>query len=201
MNQFLGKAFDIAINGASELSISSAYELAADYSGDTDSLDRRIDRLIRFQDAKAATSGFVTGLGGVITLPVTIPVNISSVLFVQLRMIAAIAITNGYDVKDDQVKTLCYVCLTGSGAEELLKNTGIVVRKKILQAQLKKMSADVLKKINQKVGFRLVTNFGEKGIINLSKLIPVAGGLVGGTLDGVTTHAVGKAAKRIFQSQ
>ncbi len=114
-------------------------------------------------------------------------------------MIAAIAIMNGYDVKDDQVKTLCYVCLTGSGAEELLKNTGIVVGKKILQAQLKKMSADVLKKINQKVGFRLITKFGEKGVINLSKLIPVVGGLVGGTLDLATTHAVGKAAKRLFQ--
>jgi hypothetical protein len=125
-NQFLGKAFDIAVNGASELSISSAYKLADDYSGGTDALDKRIDRLIRFQDVKAATSGFVTGLGGLITLPVTIPANISSVLFVQLRMIAAIAIMNGYDVKDDQVKTLCYVCLTGSGAEELLKNTGIV---------------------------------------------------------------------------
>jgi hypothetical protein len=39
------------------------------------------------------------------------------------------------------------------------------------------MSSGILKKINQKVGFRLVTKFGEKGIINLSKLIPVVGGL------------------------
>lgn len=39
-------------------------------------------------------------------LPVAIPANISSVLYIQLRMIAAIAIMSGHDVKDDKVRTL-----------------------------------------------------------------------------------------------
>ena len=51
--------------------------------------------LIRWQNAKCATSGFIAGLGGSITLPVSIPANISSVLYIQIRMIAAIAYMGG----------------------------------------------------------------------------------------------------------
>ena len=52
---------------------------------------------------KCGTSGLVTGLGGLITLPVAIPANISSVMYVQMRTIACIAKMGGYDVTSDQV--------------------------------------------------------------------------------------------------
>ena len=44
-------------------------------------LDRAVD--------KCAASGFLTGFGGFLTLPINVPANLSSVLYVQLRMIAA----------------------------------------------------------------------------------------------------------------
>ena len=47
--------------------------------------------MIKSQIIKCTTSGFITGFGGIITLPVTIPVNIGSVLYVQMRMIACTA--------------------------------------------------------------------------------------------------------------
>ncbi|MFZ7132345.1 MAG: hypothetical protein ACOWWR_08305 [Eubacteriales bacterium] len=77
--------------------------------------------LINWQISKCTTSGFVTGLGRIITLPVAVPANISSVIYVQIRMIAAIAHIGGYDLKDDRVKTLVYMCLTGNGAIEIAK--------------------------------------------------------------------------------
>ena len=52
--------------------------------------------------------------------------------------------------------------------------------------------------INQKVGFRLVTKFGEKGVINLGKAIPILGGLIGGTIDAASTHSIGKISKKVF---
>ena len=58
---------------------------------------------------------------------VTLPANIASVLFVQIRMIVAIAYLAGHDLKDDRVKTMVYVCLVGNGVAELLKNLGIEV--------------------------------------------------------------------------
>jgi len=50
-------------------------------------------------------------LGGIITLPVTLPANIAVVLLTQVRMITAIAHMGGYNIRDDQVRALCYVCL------------------------------------------------------------------------------------------
>ena len=118
--QALDWSYEKAINGVT--GVDSAIEMADSYTkNSSDSLYDQANSLIRWQNTKAATSGFVTGLGGLLTLPVTIPANIASVLFVQIRMIAAIAHMAGYDVKDDQVKTMVYACLTGNAAKEILK--------------------------------------------------------------------------------
>ena len=69
-------------------------ELVNDYLSKYDK-ETAIDKLIQVQMIKAATSGFVTGFGGLLTMPVTIPANIASVLLVQMRMIAAIAKIRG----------------------------------------------------------------------------------------------------------
>ena len=38
------------------------------------------------------------------------------------------------------------------------------------QAQVKRIPGEVIKKINQAVGFRMVTKFGSKGVINLGNV-------------------------------
>ena len=100
-------AYDKAVAGIG--GFDSAEDIAADYLKQNGSLRDKANSLIRWQNAKAGTSGFVTGLGGLITLPVTLPANITSVLYVQIRMIAAIAKMGGYDLKDDRVKSLVFV--------------------------------------------------------------------------------------------
>lgn len=155
-------------------------------------------KLIDVQVAKCATSGFVTGLGGILSLPVAIPANVASVLYVQMRMIAALAVMGGYDLQDDEVQTLVYLSLVKSSVADVCKSAGVRVANKVTLNMLKKLPGTVLTKINQKVGFRLITKFGEKGVINLVKLVPVAGGIVGGGVDLVGTHLVAKRAYRIF---
>lgn len=176
----------------------SAEEMADSYRKDAVSLEEQASRLVRYQVAKASASGFVTGLGGVLVLPVTVPVNLSSVLYVQLRMIAAIAHLGGHDVRDDRVKTLCYLCLCGNSANEVLKGAGITIGTKLTEKAIKQLSFETIKKINKAVGFRLLTKFGQTGAINLGKAIPLVGGAVGGTLDGAATHTIGKVAKKAF---
>jgi hypothetical protein len=39
--------------------------------------------MLNNQITKCATSGFLTGFGGLITLPITIPANVGSILYVQ----------------------------------------------------------------------------------------------------------------------
>lgn len=192
----LDLGYDKAINGFPGME--TAEELAEEYLNKSKSVDEAIDKFINWQQAKCATSGFLTGLGGIITLPVTIPANISSVIYIQIRMIAAIARMRGYDLKDDQVKTLVYLSLTGQAATDILKQVGIKIGTKMSTVLIKRMPIEIIKQINKTVGFRLVTKFGEKGIINLGKCVPVVGGIIGGTVDAVGTRTIGKTAKKIF---
>lgn len=195
--QALDWSYDKAVNGVTGLD--SAAELAQSYTKNNDeTLYEQVNSLIRWQNTKAATSGFITGLGGVLTLPVTIPANIASVLFVQIRMIAAIAHMAGYDVKDDQVKALVYTCLTGNAAKEILKEVGIEIGAKLAVTAIKSISGKTITSINQQVGFRLLTKFGEKGVINLGKAVPIVGGVIGGSVDSFTTNTIGNIARDTF---
>jgi hypothetical protein len=196
VGKMLDWAYEKAINGIP--GADTAYELAENFMSKHDSIDKAIDSLIGWQNAKSATSGFITGLGGLITLPVAIPANIASVTYVQIRMVAAIAQMRGYDLKDDQVKTFVYVCLTGQSASDILKQSGIKVGTTVATQAIKKIPGEIIKSINKAVGFRLVTKFGQKGVINLGKAVPLVGGLIGGTVDGVGTNIIGKTAKKVF---
>lgn len=173
-------------------------EFANDYTARFETPERAAKELVKYQVLKCGTSGFITGLGGLLTLPVAIPANISSVLYVQTRMVAAIAKIGGYDVRSDQVQTLVYICLTGTAVTDIVKQTGIKIGEKTLEAALKKLPGSVLVKINQRVGFRLLTKFGEKGAINLVKLVPVAGGMIGGAVDIASTAVIAKNAIKLF---
>ena len=190
-------SYDTAVNGGIP-GTDTAIELAENYLKKKGTLKQKVNRLIRWQNTKSVTSGFLTGLGGIITMPFVIPANIASVLLVQMRMVAAIAHMGGYDLKDDEVKTFVFTCLAGNGAKDILKNTGIQFGRKFAKSGIEKISGATLTKINQKVGFRLVTKFGETGVINLGKLIPLAGGIIGGTFDGVSTNIIGNVAHDIF---
>ena len=44
------------------------------------------------------------------------------------------------------------------------------------------------------MGFRLLTKSGEKGLINLGKLVPGVGAVIGGSLDLIKTKTIGKRA-------
>lgn len=189
-------AYDKAINGVP--GIDSASELANSYIQKGGTPKEQANSLIRWQNTKAATSGFVTGVGGIITLPITVPANITSVMYVQIRMIAAIAYIGGHDIHSDQVKTLVYACLTGNAAKDILKNVGIEIGSKLATNAIKSISGKTITEINKKVGFRLLTKFGEKGAINLGKTIPVAGGLIGASFDAMSTNAIGNIARDTF---
>lgn len=189
-------AYEKAINGVP--GTDTAAELAESYLKRHSNNEDAINSLINYQVTKCATSGFVTGLGGVVTMPVTIPANLASVLYMQIRMVAAIAYIRNYDLKDDQVQTFVYACLTGQSVSEVVKNVGIKVGLKVGEAQIKRIPGEVIKQINKAVGFRLVTKFGEKGFLNLGKMVPVIGGVIGGSFDAVTTKTIASAARKSF---
>ena len=177
----LDLAYDKAVDGVPGVpGMESAEGLAKDYLNDPGSLEDAVNALIRYQVVKATASGFVTGLGGLLTLPVAIPANLASIMYLQLQMVAAIARMGGHDVRSDRVRAVCYACLCGNAATDILKGAGITVGKKLTEQAIKQLSFDVILKINRAVGFRLFTKFGQTGVINLGKAIPLVGGVIGG---------------------
>ena len=195
--QALDWCYGKAVNGLGNIS-PSVDKFAANYLEKNQNAEAAAQSMIKYQIAKCTTSGFVTGLGGLITLPVAVPANLSSVLYVQLRMIACTAYMAGYDVKSDQVQTLVYACLAGISVGEVLKQVGVKVGEKIAEGAVKKIPGAVLTKINQKVGFRLLTKFGTKGVINIGKAVPVIGGVITGGMDLVETKFIADRAYKMF---
>ncbi len=191
--------YDKAVNGIPKLD--RAEDLAENYTSRAQSPEEAIDSLIAWQIGKAGIAGFVTGLGGIITLPIAVPAYFTSILWVKIRMVAAIAYIRGFDIRSDQVKTLVLACLAGTSATDLLKDFGVNVGSKLTQQAIARISGATLARINRAVGFRLVTKAGATGAVNLSKIVPFIGGVVGGSFDATITRAIGEVAKKMFLNQ
>ena len=180
----------------------TVYELADEYLKDNGhNPELAANSLIKWQMGKCGISGFLSGLGGLITLPLAIPADLAATWYVQMRMAAAIAHMNGYDVKSDQVKTFVYACLVGDGIKDLLKGSGVVIGKQLTKQAIKAISREMVVKVNRAVGFRLVTKFGERGAVNLVKMVPVAGGIVSAGFNTYYCLKVGDAAVFCFEDK
>ena len=193
----LDSCYEKCLNGVPYVS-PSVEEFAKDYLEKHPTPQQACKAMINNQIIKCTTSGFITGFGGIVTMPVTLPANIGSVLYVQMRMIACTAYMAGFELDSDQTQTFVYACLAGVAVNELIKQAGIKFGVKFANGLIKKIPGKVLTKINQKVGFRFITKFGSKGIINLGKLVPGVGAVMGGGLDLVETKAIGNHAYKWF---
>ena len=195
--RILDSCYEKCLNGIPKVS-PSVEEMANDYLKKYKTKEEACKAMIRNQITKCATSGFITGFGGFITMPVTLPANITSVIYVQMRMIACISYMAGFDLDSDQTQTLVYACLAGVAVNNVIKQAGIKFGVKFANGLIKKIPGKVLIKINQKVGFRFATKFGTKGIINLGKLIPGVGAVIGGGLDLVETKIIAERSYKWF---
>lgn len=193
----LDSCYEKCLNGIPKVS-PSVKDMAADYLKKHNTTEEACRAMLRNQVAKCTTSGVITGFGGFITMPVAIPANVGSVIYVQMRMIACVAYMAGYELNSDQTQTFVYACLAGVAVNSLVKQAGIKFGVKFANGLIKKIPGKVLTKINQKVGFRFITKFGTKGIVNLGKLLPGVGAVVGGGLDLVETKVIADRAYKWF---
>jgi hypothetical protein len=114
-------------------------------------------------------------------------------------MIVAIAVIGGYDPYDEKVKTLVFSCLAGSKVKDILKEVGIETGKQFVIGKLaEQLSQGTIIRINRLIGYGLLAKFGGRGAANVSKLVPLVGGLIGGSMDAAWVFSVGKIAKSLF---
>lgn len=188
---------DVGISGFGLLP--SAEEVAAHHLAHTNTPEDAINSVIAWRTTHAVGTGFLTGLGGAITLPVTIPASLATSYALGANTAAAIAKIRGFDVHSDQVRTLILLCLIGEAGQEVLRSAGITIGTKVVKNLINQIPGKVLIEINKKVGFRLITKAGERGVINIMKFLPLVGGVVGGTFDGTFVHTCGQSAKKLFR--
>ena len=139
----LDTCYEKCLNGVPYVS-PSVEELANDYLDKYLTKQQACKAMINNQIIKCTTSGFITGFGGVITMPVTLPANISSVLYVQMRMIACTAYMAGFELNSDQTQTFVYACFAGVSANKLVKQAGIKFGVKFANGLIKKIPGKVL---------------------------------------------------------
>ena len=187
-----------AIHGAGPMK--GAEEVAEEHLAHyPDDRETAIKRLVATHVRLAAASGFLTGLGGVVTMPVTIPASLAGLYLLGARMSAGIAHLRGYDVDSEEVRSAVLISLLGSGGTEVLKRTGVEVGKKTTAAAFQRIPGRILIEINKKIGYRLVTKAGEKGVVNLAKLVPLVGAPVGAAFEGVGCKTIATCALRMFE--
>ncbi len=120
-------------------------------------------------------------------------------MYVQMRMIACLAYMGGYDINSDQVQTLVYACLAGISIDQILKHTGNTVWKQVRNGLWsRKSQVKSSQKSIKKVGFRFLTKFGTKGIINIGKAVPIVGGVISGGFDFAETKIIANRAYKMF---
>ena len=194
----LDKVYEYAINGIPRFD-KSLDSVVNSYVTKARTTDEAINNFVRNQKIKCGTTGFVTGLGGLLTLPFTIPADVASSLYIEMRMIAGIAMIRGYNIYDDQVKTLIYLCLVGNAIGDVVKQVGIKVGEKlVVKKLLPKLTREVINKINRSVAFRLITRGGSKGLLNIGKMVPIIGGFIGGAWNVAEVTIFAKHAMKVF---
>ncbi|MDK9354856.1 hypothetical protein QQF54_01685 [Lelliottia sp. V106_10] len=189
LHAIAGWLYDKAVSGIA--GIESAETLAARYLADAKgdaSIAAR--NLIHWESIKAGSSGFLSGIGGVVALPVTLPLNITSVLFLQTRLVAALACLGQHRLSDERIRALAGLCLCGNAAKALLQDL-------TLQA-VDRWTATVAQQVTEKTLALLATRAGLISAENIMRLIPLAGGVVSGAVDIASTRTIGRIASATF---
>jgi len=176
------------------------------YVGNLRSLNEGIDRadlaekIIKRRSWKACGVGAVTNVGGLITMPITMPTDLYATFRIQTRMILSIAYLYGWDIKDREITTDILLVMGGNGALEALSSAGVKVGQEFAKKAVEKyINREVMKKINKVISRKIITKAGEKSLTSFTKLVPLVGAPIGGAVNLYGTTAVGKTALMFYK--
>lgn len=164
-----------------------------------EAVELAIRRVIREGVTAAGTAGFVTGLGGLVTMPVTVPTNMAGALVINARMVGAIAHLRGYALDDPHIRAMIPLVVADSSAQGFASELGSKLGQAVTKQAIKAIPMSVIHRANARAGIYLVAKYGaQRSAITLAKAVPFGGGVVGGDVDATLTRALGALAKRAF---
>ena len=160
--------------------------------------ERAIDAIVRSHLRLAAAGGFVTSLGGFVTLPIALPANVVEFYLVATRMVAGIASTRGYDILQPEVRSAVLLALVGADSDDLLKKAGYASTGRLAGLAVQRLPGPVLLAVNKGVAFRLLNQVGRKSLTRYGKAVPLAGGFIGAGVDAYLLHRIASHARDEF---
>ncbi|MEZ0163783.1 EcsC family protein [Kineococcus sp. LSe6-4] len=174
----------------------SAAQVARSARADHPSTESAVHAVVRQHSRLVAGNGFVTGLGGLLTLPVAMPANVFAFHVLAVRAVAAIAELRGYDTTRPEVRSAVLLTLVGADATDVLKTAGLPAGGRLTGLITSRVPRPVLMLVNKGVGFRLLARFGTQGLLRVpQRALPVVGGAVGAGVDTVMFRRITKNAE------
>ena len=187
---------DVGIDGKGPFD--SAQKVADAKRSERPDAEDAIDAVVRGHLKLAAAGGFVTGLGGFITLPVALPANVLEFYIVATRMVGSIASLRGYDIKQPEIRSAVLLTLVGADADDLLKKAGVMSTGRLSNLAAQRLPGPALMVVNKAVGFRLLSTVGKKSLVRLGRGVPVIGGVMGAGLDSYLLKRISDHARHEF---
>ncbi len=160
-------------------------------------VDKAIHEVIENHVRYAAAQGFVTNVGGLVTMALTIPTNITGLAIIQCRMIAGIAHLRGYDLEDPRVRNAILTTILGEDVVHALVKKRKLPAPPMALATAPLHDPDLDKVISAEVTAELITKVaGKKLATTVGRRIPIAGGFIGLGADAYATWKIGRYADR-----
>jgi hypothetical protein len=145
----------------------------------------------------AGVNGFLTNIGGAVTLPVMIPANVTGLALLQCHLVAGIAHLRGYDLDDPRVRNAVLACLLGEdGVHNLIR------RKRMPSTPMAIATSPMYDpQLDKRIGTIVTAELwakitGRRAAIMVGRRVPLLGGGVGAFADGFSTYQVGSYAER-----
>ena len=95
--------------------------------------------------------------------------------------------------------------MLGSGASEPVRQGAVAVGRSGFRSAVMAIPKQTIVGFNRFAKSflgtgRAVTKAGEKGLVNLTKFVPLVGGVAGGSIDWGATYLIGRSANRMLRS-
>ena len=198
---FVRQAFDHAVDGIGPLrGAGSAADLRlAEHDGD---VEKAISALIDSHVRMAGVQGFLTNIGGVVTMALSVPANITGLALLQVHLVAGIAHLRGYDLADPRVRNAVLACLLGDdGVKSLIKKKKLPSTPMAI-ATAPGYDATLDERVSAAVASELITRVaGKRTMAVVGRRMPVVGGGVGAVTDGFSTYQVGRYTAKQLRSR
>lgn len=197
IHRVIDMLLDIGLDGRGP--VRSASQIADKALREEGSPEKAIKAVGRAGTRGGGIGGFVTGVGGFVTLPVALPANVLEFYVQATRMVGAIARLRGYDLTDERIRSAVLLTLVGSRADDVLKKAGMSTGGgRLASLATRGMPPAAMMMINKAVGFNLMRSVGVRTVGRFGRGVPVIGGFIGGGLDAWMMKRIADHAMREF---